>query len=123
MIPSMILLAPIKPAVVDLKFDYIDKLVGQHIDKNDIKTILKGLEMEIKNENEEGLTIEIPTYRVDVTRPADVVEDILRIYGYDKINIDSTVHSSLSYSSTTTLPLWLPRKIPLNPPLIFVFLM
>ena len=54
--------------------------------------------MEIKNENEEGLTIEIPTYRVDVTRPADVVEDILRIYGYDKINIDSTVHSSLSYS-------------------------
>lgn len=90
--------APIKPAVVDLKFDYIDKLVGQHIDKNDIKTILKGLEMEIKNENEEGLTLEIPTYRVDVTRPADVVEDILRIYGYDKINIDSTVHSSLSYS-------------------------
>ena len=51
--------APIKPAVVDLKFDYIDKLVGQHIDKNDIKTILKGLEMEIKNENEEGLTLEI----------------------------------------------------------------
>lgn len=88
----------IKPAIVDLKYSYVDSLIGQHIDKKDIKTILNALEIKTLNETDEGLRLEVPTYRVDVTRPADVVEDILRIYGYDKVELTTAVHSSLSFS-------------------------
>lgn len=89
---------PVKPAVVRLTYSYIDSIIGQHIDTKDIRTITDALEMKTIEENSEGLTLEIPTYRVDVTRPADVAEDILRIYGYDRIDISSSVHSSLSFS-------------------------
>ena len=86
---------PIKNAVVDLSFKYVHDLVGKDIDPEIIKAICLSLEMEIKYENEQGLTLEIPAYRVDVTRPCDVVEDILRIYGYNNVEIPTQLKGSL----------------------------
>ena len=57
--------------------------------------------MEIEKETDDVLTLRIPTYRVDVTRPCDVVEDILRIYGYNNVEFDETLHASLSYRQPT----------------------
>ena len=86
---------PIKNAVVELKYDYVNKLIGKDINHGIIMNICRWLEMEIKYENEQGLTLEIPAYRVDVTRPCDVVEDILRIYGYNNVEIPTQLKSSL----------------------------
>ena len=86
---------PIKNAVVELKYDYVNKLIGKDINRGIIMNICRWLEMEIKYENEQGLTLEIPAYRVDVTRPCDVVEDILRIYGYNNVEIPTQLKSSL----------------------------
>ena len=86
---------PIKNAVVELKYDYVNKLIGKDINRGIIMNICRWLEMEIKYENEQGLTVEIPAYRVDVTRPCDVVEDILRIYGYNNVEIPTQLKSSL----------------------------
>ena len=86
---------PIQNAVVDLQFDYVNNLIGKVIDPEIIKAICLSLEMEIKYENEQGLTLEIPAYRVDVQRPCDVVEDILRIYGYNNVEIPTQLKGSL----------------------------
>ena len=86
---------PIKNAVVELKYDYVNKLIGKDINHGIIMNICRWLEMEIKYENEQGLSLEIPAYRVDVTRPCDVVEDILRIYGYNNVEIPTQLKSSL----------------------------
>ncbi|MBR1388263.1 MAG: phenylalanine--tRNA ligase subunit beta [Prevotella sp.] len=86
---------PIRNAVVDLKFDYVNALIGKTIDPETIKAICLSLDMEIKYENEQGLTLEIPAYRVDVQRPCDVVEDILRIYGYNNVEIPTQLKSSI----------------------------
>ena len=86
---------PIKNAVVELKYGYVNKLIGKDINRGIIMNICRWLEMEIKYENEQGLTLEIPAYRVDVTRPCDVVEDILRIYGYNNVEIPTQLKSSL----------------------------
>lgn len=74
------------------------RLIGKNIDQNKIKTILQSLEIEIKAESEEGLVLEVPTYRVDVTREADIVEEILRIYGYNNIDTGHHVNSALTYT-------------------------
>ena len=86
---------PIKDAVVDLKFDYVNSLIGKNIDVVTLKSICLSLEMEIIEENELGLTLKVPAYRVDVQRPCDVVEDILRIYGYNNVEIPTQLKSSL----------------------------
>lgn len=98
--------APVEPFSVTLDTDYMDRLLGAHIDDATVDKILKGLEIEtVKATVEDGRTISrdllVPTYRVDVTRPCDVVEDILRIYGYNKIEMPQAVHSSLSYKTDT----------------------
>ena len=85
-----------KPAQVDLKFDYLNKLAGQEIDKTQAVNILKSLECKVVEQNDEHVVVDIPTCKVDVTRPADVVEEILRIYGYDNIAIPSRIHASIS---------------------------
>ena len=86
---------PIRNAEVDLQFDYVNRLIGKEIDPETIKAICLSLEMEIKYENEQGLTLSVPAYRVDVQRPCDVVEDILRIYGYNNVEIPTQLKSSL----------------------------
>ena len=85
----------IENARVDLKYDYVNTLVGKKIDVVTLKSICRSLEMEILTENEQGLLLEVPAYRVDVQRPCDVVEDILRIYGYNNVEIPTQLKSSL----------------------------
>lgn len=81
---------------VKLSYAYVDSLIGKHIPAETVKSIVSSLEMNIKEETPEGLSLEVPAYRVDVQRPCDVVEDILRIYGYNNVEIPTTVKSSLS---------------------------
>ena len=86
---------PMKNAVVELNYEYVTKLVGKNLTPNVIKFLCRALDMEIKFENEQRLELEIPAYRVDVTRPCDVVEDILRIYGYNNVEIPTQLKGSL----------------------------
>ena len=86
---------PIKNAVVELSFEYVNNLVGKFLSPGVIKYLCRALDMEVKFENVQGLTLEIPAYRVDVTRPCDVVEDVLRIYGYNNVEIPTQLKSSL----------------------------
>jgi len=80
---------------VDLKYDYVHQLIGKEIPHDTIKNIVTSLEMVIKAENAEGLQLEVPAYRVDVQRPCDVVEDILRVYGYNNVEMPEQLKSSL----------------------------
>ncbi len=82
-------------AVVDLSYQYVHGLVGKDIPTDKIKAICESLEMKVLEETAEGLKLEIPAYRVDVTRPCDVVEDILRIYGYNNVEIPTQLKGSL----------------------------
>jgi phenylalanyl-tRNA synthetase beta chain len=80
---------------VDLKYDYVHQLIGKEISHETIKSIVTSLEMVIKSEDAEGLKLEVPAYRVDVQRPCDVVEDILRVYGYNNVEMPEQLKSSL----------------------------
>ena len=82
-------------AVVDLSYEYVHNLVGKTIPTETIKSICETLEMKVLSETAEGLKLEIPAYRVDVQRPCDVVEDILRIYGYNNVEIPTQLKGSL----------------------------
>lgn len=92
---------PITPFPVTLSYDYLNNLVGKDIPKDVVDSIVESLEMEIVARNEGSIDLLVPTYRVDVKRPCDVVEDVLRIYGYNNVEMTSTVHSSLSYKGFT----------------------
>ena len=81
---------------VDLEYRYVHDLIGKTIPVDVIKEIVTSLEMKISGETESGLSLEVPGYRVDVQRPCDVVEDILRIYGYNNVEIPTAVKSSLT---------------------------
>jgi phenylalanyl-tRNA synthetase beta chain len=80
---------------VSLSYDYVHGLIGKEIGKDTIKNIVTSLEMKVLSETAEGLELEVPAYRVDVQRPCDVVEDILRIYGYNNVEIPTQLKSSL----------------------------
>ncbi len=81
---------------VELKYDYVKGLIGKNIEHEVIKEIVKSLEMEIVAEDDEKLNLVVPTYRVDVRRPCDVVEDILRVYGYNNVEFNDNVNGTLS---------------------------
>ncbi|MCK5823444.1 MAG: phenylalanine--tRNA ligase subunit beta [Bacteroidales bacterium] len=83
---------------VDVSYNNIDRLIGKHLEKETIKNILASLDIRIVNEDEKTLNVEVPTYRIDVRREADVIEEILRIYGYNNIEISGQVKSTISYS-------------------------
>lgn len=85
----------IENSKVDLGYSYVNRLVGKDIPVETIKSIVTSLEMKILEENVDGLKLEIPAYRVDVQRPCDVVEDILRVYGYNNVEIPTQLKSSL----------------------------
>ncbi|MGB0525980.1 MAG: phenylalanine--tRNA ligase subunit beta [Flammeovirgaceae bacterium] len=76
---------------VSVNYKNVDRLIGKVIPRDRIKEILTDLEMEVVNETEEGLTLSIPPYRVDVQREADVIEDILRIYGFNEIEVSENL--------------------------------
>lgn len=88
--------APIADFAVELSYEYVNSLVGKVIPAETIKSIVTSLEMKIVAETAEGLSLSIPAYRVDVQRPCDVVEDILRIYGYNNVEIPTSLKSSLN---------------------------
>ncbi len=85
----------IEDPVVELKYDYVHSLIGKEIGVENIKNICHSLEMKVLEETSEGLKLQVPAYRVDVQRPCDVVEDILRIYGYNNVEIPTQLKSSL----------------------------
>ena len=87
---------PIADARVQLDFEYVDRLIGKKIGNDMIKSIVESLDMKIVEETAEGLLLDVPAYRVDVQRPCDVVEDILRIYGYNNVEIPTQLKSSLT---------------------------
>lgn len=86
----------VKKFSVDVTYDYIYSLIGKNIGSDVVKEILTSLDMKIVAETVEGLSLEVPAYRVDVQRAPDVVEDVLRIYGYNNVEIPSAVKSSLT---------------------------
>lgn len=88
---------PVKDFEVDLKYSYLDSLIGKHIDRDVIQKILTSLDIKITHKTPEGLILAVSPYRVDVQRPADVVEEILRIYGYNNVEFSEKVNSTLSY--------------------------
>ncbi len=92
---------PISNYPVTLGYDHINALVGKEIPEDTVKSILASLEMEIVEEKDGVLSLMVPTYRVDVRRDVDVIEDILRIYGYNNVEFTDTVHSNLSYKTAT----------------------
>lgn len=89
---------PVQDFEVEVKYAHIDRLIGKQIGKENIKKILKSLEIKIVREDDEKLMLLIPPYRVDVRREADVIEDILRIYGFNNIEVPAKVNSTMSYS-------------------------
>ena len=86
---------PMADARVQLDYEYVDRLIGKEIGHDMIKAIVESLEMKVVEETAEGLLLDVPAYRVDVQRPCDVVEDILRIYGYNNVEIPTQLKSSL----------------------------
>ena len=92
---------PVQPYTVELTYNKINSLIGKDIPVETVKSILASLEMEIVSETPEGLTIHVPVYRIDVQRDVDVIEDILRIYGYNNIEFSDSVKSNLSYKTAT----------------------
>ena len=90
---------PINDARVQLDFEYVDRLIGKNIGNDMIRSIVESLDMKIVSETETGLELDVPAYRVDVQRPCDVVEDILRIYGYNNVEIPTQLKSSLTIPS------------------------
>ena len=87
---------PLPDFPVSITYEYIDQLIGQHIPAETVKSICTSLEMRIDEETAEGLKLTVPAYRVDVQRPCDVVEDILRIYGYNNVEIPLSLNSTIA---------------------------
>ena len=90
---------PVAPFKVDFSLDYLRRLVGKEIPEETVAAILRSLEIETTGRDGDTLHLLVPTYRVDVQRPCDVVEDILRIYGYNNVEINDTVHSALQLTT------------------------
>lgn len=86
---------PMQDFKVSLKYDYVNSLIGKDLQPEMIKSIVTSLEMKIDSETNDGIELSVPPYRVDVQRPCDVVEDILRIYGYNNVEIPTQLKSSL----------------------------
>ncbi|MCC8145333.1 MAG: phenylalanine--tRNA ligase subunit beta, partial [Bacteroidales bacterium] len=86
---------------VDLSVSKVSNLIGKNIPEETITSILDSLEIKILAKEGDILKLDIPTYRVDVTRDVDVIEDILRIYGYNNIEMDEELKSTLSYETPT----------------------
>lgn len=91
----------IKPFPVTLSYSKLNSLIGKDIAREDVDAILNSLEIEITGRRDDEIDLLVPTYRVDVQRPCDVIEDVLRIYGYNNVEISTTLHSSLSVKTAT----------------------
>mgnify|MGYP001216089849 CR=1 FL=1 len=90
--------APIGPFVFDVRFAQVQRIIGKHIPEHEIKAIIASLGIKIRKETDAALTVEVPPYKVDVTREVDIVEEVLRIYGYNNVEIKRQIKASLSPS-------------------------
>ena len=91
--------APSSPFKVEILYKNVDRLIGKSIPQEEIKSILTGLNINISSESETGLGLEVPAYKVDVTREVDIIEEILRIHGYNNIEIPTQIRASLNSSA------------------------
>ncbi len=91
-----IISTPIEKKIVELNYSRIENFIGKRIGKDVIKAILTYLDMEFVSEDEVGCVVKVPTYRVDVYRECDIVEDILRIYGYNNIELPDYMKASVN---------------------------
>ena len=91
---------PIKNVNVNFSFDSLNKIAGEKINKDLVKKILKNLEINIVEDSGESLILSIPTYRVDVTREIDVIEEVLRIYGFNTIALPDKLSTSITISNS-----------------------
>lgn len=87
--------SPLVPEEIKLNYEYLNQFSGDKLDHARVKKIISALGIEIISEDAENILLRIPTYKVDVTRPVDVVEEILRIYGYNNIPIPAKLNISL----------------------------
>ncbi len=85
---------PVKDFSVETSFSYINRLIGKPLEKSLVKEILAGLNIAIESENEDAIKLSVPPYKVDVQRPADIVEEVLRIYGYDNIELSDRLNAA-----------------------------
>jgi phenylalanyl-tRNA synthetase beta chain len=85
----------VNPAKIRLSYNFVHKIAGQEIEPATVKNILSDLGILLLQEDKEGLEVEVPAFKTDVTRPADLVEEILRIYGYDNILIPDKINASV----------------------------
>jgi phenylalanyl-tRNA synthetase beta chain len=87
---------PILPIQLNVKYSHIDRLIGKQLDHDLIKNILTNLDIKVLSEEGDNLILQVPPYRVDVTREADIIEEILRIYGYNNVEFSKKISASLS---------------------------
>ncbi len=90
---------PVAPYHVDMHFDDFEKLIGREIPRETVDGILDSLEIKVDSEADGAMHLDVPTYRVDVRRPCDVIEDVLRIYGYNNIEMSDELHACLSFKT------------------------
>ncbi len=91
--------SPARPFDIGISFKNVNRLIGKDISPEEIRTTLKGLGINIISENSEGMSLEVPAYKVDVTREVDIIEEILRIHGYDNIEIPTQIKASINYTA------------------------
>jgi phenylalanyl-tRNA synthetase beta chain len=90
---------PVEDFRIEITYAHVDRLIGNHIEPATIRSILESLEIRVEEEDEQGMILLVPPYRVDVQREADVIEEILRIYGFNRVEITKGLRSTLSYTS------------------------
>ena len=88
----------VSPVEIPFSYDDCERIIGKKIPHEQVKNILRSLEIEIASEGNDTMLLAIPTNKVDVKREIDVIEEVLRIYGYNDVEIPETVRSSLSYA-------------------------
>lgn len=91
--------APARPFDIVISFKNVNRLIGKDISPEEVRTTLRGLGVNIISENDEGMSLQVPAYKVDVTREVDIIEEILRIHGYDNIEIPTQIKASLNYTA------------------------
>ena len=89
---------PVAPFEIEVTYKNIHRLIGKEIPHGEMKAIIQALDIAIVGETGEGLSLKVPPYRVDITREVDIVEEILRIYGYNNIEIPTQIRASLNNS-------------------------
>lgn len=87
---------PVLPFTFDVSYRNVQRLIGKDIPAIEIKEIIEALGIEITNEHDDSISVAVPAYKVDVTREVDVVEEVLRIYGYNNIELKSQILASLN---------------------------